>query len=608
MFFWFAGLVAANGAGVIVNNFGEGPGDTLYANADGTLMDGGLVAMGYFPASVTAEDIDTAAELVRHLSAFTVITSAVPGSVNTTLGTANPGYVDQAEFTQVGPVLYGDELFGRMLYSVVISGGSFQALVPGDGVGLVPIGTFKEDLPVEWQYSSNPTGYIPLIGGIGSYTGDPGAGEGKYQTLLLESLVGRNHTVALVASPAGGGSVAGEGTWATGGAATFTAQPGPGYLFVGWEGAITGSASTLHHVFTFGDAEQMQVTARFAPDTADDDADGLTNFEEIVTHQTDPADADTDDDGLEDGPEVLLHGTSALLADTDGDGLGDAGELRQHRSSPLLVDTDGDGLTDPEEVALFPSYKPHEADSDGDGVSDGLEDFDSDRLGNLDELRVRGTSPVVADTDLDGLLDGDELFPAGGYASDPLVADADGDGFNDRQERDNQTSPVLADTDADGLSDREEVLFTRTNPLRADSDSDGIADAAEDPDEDGLVNLAEVRERRTDPLKADSDADSLTDGLEVRLGWDPLADSSDLIAAIRDERDQFGLFTSKDVTDLRPGSVRMNPTGTGKPVQVRLKILKSTDFKNWTVAGEALYEEPYDPKAEPNKFFRFAKD
>lgn len=71
---------------------------------------------------------------------------------------------------------------------------------------------------------------------------------------------------------------------------------------------------------------------------------------------------------------------------------------------------------------------------------------------------------------------------------------------------------VVADSDDDGLSDGDEAL-AGTNPLLADTDGDGLPDGAE-------VALG------TNPLAADSDGDGVPDGVEVANGSDPLDASS----------------------------------------------------------------------------------
>ena len=88
-------------------------------------------------------------------------------------------------------------------------------------------------------------------------------------------------------------------------------------------------------------------------------------------------------------------------------------------------------------------------------------DSDADRLTDAQELEI-GTDPFVADSDGDGLADGDET---GFYGTDPLLTDTDDDGLEDQEEVAVVfTNPFLADTDGDGVSDAEEVT-AQTNPL-----------------------------------------------------------------------------------------------------------------------------------------------
>lgn len=109
--------------------------------------------------------------------------------------------------------------------------------------------------------------------------------------------------------------------------------------------------------------------------------------------------------------------------DSDGDGLADGVETLWTLTDPEKADSDGDGLSDGEEVAL--GTDPLSADTDGDTMPDGWEhangldplsavgddgadgDPDGDFLSNVMEMEY-GTDPSAADTDGDGLLDGEE--------------------------------------------------------------------------------------------------------------------------------------------------------------------------------------------------------
>ena len=104
--------------------------------------------------------------------------------------------------------------------------------------------------------------------------------------------------------------------------------------------------------------------------------DGLA-LEFLFGDNSNPLVADSDDDGLSDGQEVSI-GTSPAKKDTDGDGLSDGWEV-QHNLDPLSIYGDDGDAGDP----------------DGDGVD------------NLNECNM-GTNPNAADSDNDGLSDGEE--------------------------------------------------------------------------------------------------------------------------------------------------------------------------------------------------------
>jgi hypothetical protein len=96
----------------------------------------------------------------------------------------------------------------------------------------------------------------------------------------------------------------------------------------------------------------------------DNDGDCLANDEESQ-YGTDPENTDTDCDGLSDYDEIYVYGTAPTNRDSDQDSAGpdgkgvpnanlyDGNELKsapKRPSSPLLKDTDGDGMTDYEEL------------------------------------------------------------------------------------------------------------------------------------------------------------------------------------------------------------------------------------------------------------------
>jgi Tol biopolymer transport system component len=157
---------------------------------------------------------------------------------------------------------------------------------------------------------------------------------------------------------------------------------------------------------------------------------------------------------------AAFNQTQAALAggqDTDGDGLTDT-EESGFGTDPLVADTDADELLDGEEVETYQT-NPLLADTDGDGLKDG------------EEVKQYMTDPRNPDTDADLLNDGDEIEAK----TDPKVADTDQDGLSDGAEASLGTDPHQQDTDRDQLLDSQENQ-TCPKPLTPDSDADGIID------------------------------------------------------------------------------------------------------------------------------------
>jgi len=190
----------------------------------------------------------------------------------------------------------------------------------------------------------------------------------------------------------------------------------------------------------------------------DDDGDGLVNF---IEDSTDP----------NAGWTVTVRGLSTT-AGTDG-----ASTSRQVVSNKLKVDTDGDGLSDKEEFDL--KTDPTLSDTDADGINDIDELNIVDNGPGLPRTITLKYNPLDADVDNDLRSDGAELntpivVSVFGQASisvfsDPLIADVDLDGLVDGDEATYGTNPTNADTDGDnpGVNDAREIALG-TNPLKAD--------------------------------------------------------------------------------------------------------------------------------------------
>lgn len=204
--------------------------------------------------------------------------------------------------------------------------------------------------------------------------------------------------------------------------------------------------------------------------------------------------------------DAYVTGTAGLTwyrhsnQDPDGDGLSNK-EEKALGTNPKVADSDGDGLKDGEEVNTYKT-DALKADSDGDGLND------------RDELITHKTDPNKADSDGDGLADGVEINT---HKTDPMKADTDGDGLNDGEEiNSTKTNALVADTDGDGLRDGDEVKTHKTDPLKADTDGDTLKDGDE------------VTKHKTNPLKADTDDGTVDDATEIRNGTNPLVADDDV--------------------------------------------------------------------------------
>lgn len=120
-----------------------------------------------------------------------------------------------------------------------------------------------------------------------------------------------------------------------------------------------------------------------------------------------------------------------------------------------------------------------------------------------------------------------------GTGSNPLMADTDGDGLEDGDEVAIGTIPAAADTDNDGLSD----YWEYQNGLDPLSPSGGNGTDG-DPDGDHLTNAKELA-YGTDPSSPDTDSDGLLDSDETgcifvtnAVPWMTFDESEDITAAL----------------------------------------------------------------------------
>lgn len=126
-----------------------------------------------------------------------------------------------------------------------------------------------------------------------------------------EAVTAAKFNVALSASPATAGTVSGSGLYSAGQQATISATRKPGYVFASWDGGFTGQSASFNHIVT----ADVTAVATFSEDTADNDADGLSNYEEAIVYGTDLDHPDTDGDEIPDGDELLITSTDPKTSD-----------------------------------------------------------------------------------------------------------------------------------------------------------------------------------------------------------------------------------------------------------------------------------------------------
>jgi hypothetical protein len=155
---------------------------------------------------------------------------------------------------------------------------------------------------------------------------------------------------------------------------------------------------------------------------------------------------------------------------------------------------------------------------------------DCQRLFIADTEPSSRTNPGLADTDGDGLKDGEEDRSRNGKTdsgeTEPTNRDMDGDALTDGEEDANkngqvdpgETDPRKRDMDADGLSDAIELKITHTDPFNADTDGDSCRDGAEDINGNGVKNPGETDPKNGSDCGAgsfpDTDGDGVPDHIE----------------------------------------------------------------------------------------------
>lgn len=177
-------LSQANAATYLVSNVvnGNGTTDSLFQNVDDSLLNGGIVALGYFAGGTPSSSLN---DIATTISSFTLQASALAGSNSASLSGSFAGYVEADLITGVS-ITGSNSLIGQSMYIFV---GNAATLGTSTAWAIASIGTIADDIPFDNQYTAQPFGVTPLIGSVGSFTGDAGGlGSSTFNTLKLAAV------------------------------------------------------------------------------------------------------------------------------------------------------------------------------------------------------------------------------------------------------------------------------------------------------------------------------------------------------------------------------------------------------------------------------------
>ena len=231
----------------------------------------------------------------------------------------------------------------------------------------------------------------------------------------------------------------------------------------------------------------------------------------------DVCDNDNDNDNVANELDNCPLVANPAQMDTDNDDIGDACD----------VDRDGDGVDN--SVDNCPGLSSSDTtDTDGDGLGDACDlDDDNDGLSDVEE-GIKGSDPLLADSDEDTVNDAQDNCPAAANVDqlntdfdnlgDACDTDDDNDGLSDTEELTLGSDPLLRDSDSDSIDDKADNCPVDPNLDQKDIDSDLSGDVCDsDDDNDTVVDTADNCPLIPNPEQEDSDADGVGDVCEVAV-------------------------------------------------------------------------------------------
>ena len=335
--------------------------------------------------------------------------------------------------------------------------------------------------------------------------------------------------------------------------------------------------------------------ADFDHDRIGDNSDTNTDWDELTNEQeialgTDPYWWDTDGDGVDDFWDQAPLNKNAVQ-DIDRDGKPD--EIWEDKNNDGFINfwnrNEGDSYSDAPPVFYNGGDNPFP------GILD--EDVDNDGLKNHIEDQ-RGLDKWDSDSDDDGILDGDDIYPfdPSEWADidedgipDNLDKDDDNDKYSDLDELLNKTSTTSStsfpqeDYDQDFISDNYERQIG-TNFQRNDTDNDGVIDG-----EDAFpLNFSKQYDTDYDGIENSVDEDDDNDGMK------------DVFEELFNKFNQAGLMpaNTSSISTLVYDNVLEDSDGDGLPdvfeKALRQNLLDSIQSVNSAASREFANYTPPD--------------
>ncbi len=179
----------------------------------------------------------------------------------------------------------------------------------------------------------------------------------------------------------------------------------------------------------------------------------------------------------------------------------------------IIFSINGKTINEPQPISIRPNT-----------YDDGFIDYKFKAGSYNIEAKIVGENPIDDNLENNKIVKKDffvDLDTDGDGIGDKKDPDIDNDGLTNEEEAKLGTNPLKADTDRDGVNDKIDA-FPLDKAEWRDTNNNSIGDNKDpDADGDGISNVDEIKIYGTNPLNPDSDGDDVPDGQEIKNGTDP---------------------------------------------------------------------------------------